>query len=431
MNQYRTGNSFPKQGVPGDPRLLGQLQRQTPKPAGMAVRHTHSGVNFAAPKKSRKGANTPPPWWPTLHKEGEGEAVIYKVSVKKGWITESLRKSTSDGLIRHFPTNLEEGGEGDPPSPITATKFTIAADEVLYVKYDVEIDGSITADSVTLEVAEDEVEANPFQPKAGDFAGSTGDRYVPLCQLKVEGESVSLVVINTGHIGHSSERPEINNTVEAAPDFEDETGSDYARPVKEYDPLQDKFKLRVHVGRDIVDPPVEGEPTRQAQVIEENDRIIHQGNSKVFSVTFAGPGADEDNPLDVNDGYCTNDDDMRVQLPEFISSDGSVEIAYDSGTEEDPKSEWDLKVANAPLVGDTFAIIYWNMAATIPGGDFASAFEPDTTDGTPDSIVYFLDGVAFKRGHADPLPTGYPDPFEYFHVGIFAPTDGFPDPPYS
>jgi hypothetical protein len=368
------------------------------------------------PSRAGGGGGSQPPFWPTLHTTTVGGANTYEVSVKDGWLTERLRLDGSEGVVRHLPDNIKEEAEdppSDPPKVPGQRKFAITADEVLYAKYDVEIEGSVTPDTLTLVVKEDNFESTPYQPRCGDFDGSTGTYYIPLCQLKVADEKGTIIPINTGHIGHVSERGEINNTSEAAPSFEDDTGSEYGRVIKEYRPDEDTYLARVLTPRQPSSPEDPDESIAQIQIIENSDDIVIQGNGQKFTVSFEGPGADADKPLVIEDGLSISgggdeeeeDPNIKVILPEFESPDETISIEYESGTPLIPENKWKLEGGGVTLKIEIYIATvisnYEGDAATIEYGS-----------GGPFLTLYFFHGILF-----DTEPTGFPSSATTFRLG--------------
>jgi hypothetical protein len=358
------------------------------------------------PSRTVRGGVYQPPYWPTLRTTTVGESKTYEVSVKDGWLTERLRLDGSEGVVRHLPDNIK-----DAVDATKQRKFSILADEVLYAKYDVEINGSVTPDTLTLEVNADDFESTPYQPKCGDFAGSTGTYYIPLCQLKVADEKGTIIPINTGHIGHVSERGEINNTSEAAPSYAADTGSEYGRVIKEYKPDEDTYLARVLTARQPSSPVDPDEPTAQIQIVENADDVVIQGNGQKFSVSFEGPGANEDKPLVIEDGLGISGDgeeedpNITVLLPEFESPDETIAIGYESGTPLIPESKWKLEGGGVTLkieiYSPTVISNFEGDAATIEYGS-----------GTPFLTLYFFHGILYTSE-----PTGFPSSPTTFRLG--------------
>jgi hypothetical protein len=384
--------------------------KQITSVVGGNLKETPNGTTLYIDKASIQNstvAATPPPFWPTLYTTTVAEVKTYEVSVKDGWLTERLRLDYSEGVVRHLPDNIK-----DAVDATNQRKFAILADEVLYAKYDVEINGSVTPDTLTLEVNADDFESTPYQPKCGDFAGSTGTYYIPLCQLKVADEKGTIIPINTGHIGHVSERGEINNTSEAAPSYDADTGSEYGRVIKEYKPDEDTYLARVLTARQPSSPVDPDEPTAQIQIVENADDVVIQGNGQKFSVSFEGPGANEDKPLVIEDGLGISGDgeeedpNITVLLPEFESPDETIAITYEPGIPLLPESTWKLEGGGVTLKIEIYS-------PTV-----ISSFEGDAADidysgsSTPFLTLYFFHGILYTSE-----PTGFPSSPTTFRLG--------------
>ena len=393
----KLGRNIGSVTIPKRPLSVGELLKWA-RGANKTLQELRDRKVGFTPSRTGGGEGSQPPFWPTLHTTTVGEAKTYEVSVKDGWLTERLRLSSSEGAVRHLPDNIKEEAEdppSDPPKAPGQRKFAITADEVLYAKYDVDIDGSVTTDTLTLEVNADNFESTPYQPICGDFDGSTGTYYIPLCQLKVADEKGTIIPINTGHIGHVSERGEINNTSTPPPSYDADTGSEYGRVMKTYVPYFDEYRARVLTPRQPSSPVDPDEPTAQIQIVENADDIVIQGNGQKFSVSFEGPGANEDKPLVIEDGLGISGDgeeedpNIRVILPEFESPDETISIEYESGTLEAPQNIRKLEGGGTTLKIEIWVpVILSNYVGDAADIDYGGLTAPVST-------LYFFHGILF------------------------------------
>lgn len=99
MNPHRKGNAFINKQVPGDPRLLDQLQRQQVRTMG-TITHTHSGT-LINPTKQPRVIVPAHPWKVTASTEGE-DYLYVSPGVCFGWIPRDNASGNSTSASEKF-----------------------------------------------------------------------------------------------------------------------------------------------------------------------------------------------------------------------------------------------------------------------------------------------------------------------------------------
>ena len=118
MNPHKKGNAFLNKQVPGDPRLLDQLQRLQVRTMG-AMTHTHSGVLIDVGNKSRRAA----------------KVADLKLQIKNG--SEAGKYVITKGVVNgQDPTlgGVAIGGDPEADPVVDVPEFTVTATTYAWIK---------------------------------------------------------------------------------------------------------------------------------------------------------------------------------------------------------------------------------------------------------------------------------------------------------
>jgi len=191
---------YPQKGKPVDHtvrEIIDYLRAITVKGfEGGMIKESRNGMTLSIPQNIRPKIvpQLINPFWPTL--EGNSE-LGYFLTMAKGYVICRKKKTGEDAVEVFEPTNLPD------ETPV------VVGDQVS-CKLTESAEGVITAAEIVIGTWADSLAP---ELKGGDNpTGTPGYRYIRLCEIVQETDTVEVKVWNTGHIDHFS--PELHENMD-------------------------------------------------------------------------------------------------------------------------------------------------------------------------------------------------------------------------
>jgi len=154
--------------------------------------------------EGQRNTNSQPPFWPTLSQIESGGSPVYKLTMKKGWVSSTHWKYGVQSVVTIEVTSIP--GDPDP----VANALTVISGTKVYATLTENAYGEITAAVISSGVSWPTSSAAKLIG-GDDQTGAAGTRYVRLCEVVTVDGSVKVTPIHTGNIEHTAP-PRVENS---------------------------------------------------------------------------------------------------------------------------------------------------------------------------------------------------------------------------
>jgi hypothetical protein len=288
---------LPQKKKPGDPVLasdwnilLDAIAARTPRP-GTGLELIASSGGFAYSRPGPGLANTPN--LPPFAVIGiEKDSSSYLVTIKEGWVIERKPKTSDSPTVKfHIPKAGDKALDSIPRPQIA-----MSIGDTLWCKVTAGITGEINAPPEILAASGDQ-NGNHYYPEDPEGSGSDGTYFIKLFKLEQEDGTPKVKVYQQSDIEHWAQL------------WTGENKGDGSRVFKEHDEAENIYYFRTIKHR---------ETQNQIEVIEEEDIIRIQGNSKDGSLVLEGDTSSSTPLLEWQDGLVTTEGEKKLTVKEYM-----------------------------------------------------------------------------------------------------------------
>lgn len=251
------------------------------------------------------------PFTPLICHDGTS---TYSIGLTQGVVCERVPSQSGGALVNHVPNGLKDGT--DPKY------YDVENGKQISIIVNVTNMGGISGvPNVTVE------DINPdsshyWSPCADDQTGSTGIYHYTMIKM----ESDAFEKVHCGSIvDHFQDIPYIDNTFNPP-------AAGQARSIKDYNPANDKFSVRLVEQRPTTDPI-----PAQVKILEQTDTILVTGNSLSGSVVVTVNNEPAGYPITWMDGLVTSSGDTvwDVTIPNLSGGTGDIDMTIGDGSPTD------------------------------------------------------------------------------------------------